>query len=432
MKRTLLVLLLALPAALLALAQPRPALSCPEVPGLAPLLKPGNVHNRLTRGTHWNADYEPMGYLLRESIGEKRIISLNVAYGGGEAWVCFGSTPSSCGIKPLGGRAGEEHGVVLWEEPDGEAYHGHYHVGRLTASIPARGTPPTVAITIDDLPYAGGPQRLEEATRTAEAFVEALARYEAPASGFVTGVNVMIEGQTDARLDVLRRWRDGGIHLDNHSFSHRSFHQIPQTAYLDDATQGLLFPDYLMREKSDSVRFYRHPFNHTGNTKAARHAFDRFLEERGLLLAPFTVEHADYLFNQLYVNAREKADSAAMTRIGEAYLAQLDTAFTFAEDLAQETFGRAIPQVFLIHANAINAAYLVPMLDRLQARGYRFVSLDEAVRDPAYDTPDHYVGNYGISWLHRWRETLNLENRLRHEPDPPRWIIDAYRALQDQ
>ena len=392
----------------------------------------GNVHNRLTRGTRWKTDYEPMGFLLARSIEATRIVSLNVAHSGGEAWVCFGSTPSDCGIKPLKGRAGDGQGVVLLEEPDGEAYHGHYHVGRLTASLPAAGTPPTVAITIDDLPYAGGPQRLEDATRTAEAFVEALARYEAPASGFVTGANVMVEGQTDARLDVLRRWRDGGIRLENHSFSHRSFHQIPQTAYLDDAAQGLLFPEYLMRERSDSVRFYRHPFNHTGNTETTRHTFDTFLEKRGLLLAPFTVEHADYLFNQLYVDARERADSAAMTRIGKAYLAQLDTAFTFAERLAEETFGRAIPQVFLIHSNAINAAYLAQMLDRLQARGYRFVSLDEAVRDPAYDTPERYLGNYGISWLHRWRAALNLENRLRHEPDPPRWIIDAYRRLQDQ
>lgn len=569
MKRTLLVLLLVLPVALTAWAQPRPALSCPDVPGLAPLLKPGhvvllgemhgtnespaflldavcaalrdglgvtvglemprsesarvdafltspggteaeqrllqgpiwqssyqdgrasramldlierlrayraaglpvrvvliddpsapqgrdramseriqdalaaapdnlflnitgNVHNRLTRGTRWNADYEPMGYLLRQSMDASRIISLNVAHGGGEAWVCFGNTPSSCGIKPMRGRGDEGHGVVLLEEPEGQPYHGSYHVEQLTASIPAKGTPPTVAITIDDLPYAGGPQRLDDAMRTAEAFVTALTRYEAPASGFVTGANVMIDGQTDARLDVLRRWRDGGIHLDNHSFSHRSFHQIPQIAYLDDAAQGLLFPESLMREKSDSVRFYRHPFNHTGNTKAARQAFDMFLEKRGLLLAPFTVEHADYLFNRLYVDARERADSAAMTRIGEAYLAQLDTAFTFAEALAQETFGRAIPQVFLIHANAINAAYLDQMLDRLQARGYRFVSLDEAVRDPAYDTPDRYLGNYGISWLHRWREALDLENRLRHEPDPPRWILDAYRKLQDE
>ena len=43
MKLKLLVLLLLLPATLGVAAQPRPALSCPDVPGLAPLLKPGHI-----------------------------------------------------------------------------------------------------------------------------------------------------------------------------------------------------------------------------------------------------------------------------------------------------------------------------------------------------------------------------------------------------
>ncbi len=392
----------------------------------------GNVHNRLTRGTRWNAAYEPMGYLLRRAVDAQRIVSLDVAHAGGEAWVCFGGTPASCGVKRLRERGGDEEGVVLFDERDGQPYSGRYQVGRLTPSLPASGPRPAVALTIDDLPYAGGPQRLEDAAGTAEAFVAALARYEAPASGFVTGASVMIDGQIDARLDVLRRWQDGGVRLENHSFSHRSFHQIPLADYLDDAAQGLLFPEHLMRAQGDSVRYYRHPFNHTGKTEAARQAFDVFLEERGLRLAPFTVEHADYAFNQLYVDARARGDSIVMHRIGEAYLAQLDTAFAFAERLADETFGRAIPQVFLIHANAINADYLERMLERLQARGYHFASLDQALLDPAYATPERYLGGFGISWLHRWRDALALENRLRDEPDPPRWIIDAYRKLQNQ
>jgi peptidoglycan/xylan/chitin deacetylase (PgdA/CDA1 family) len=394
------------------------------------LVLTGNVHNRLTVGTQWDASYEPMGYLLRRAVDAGRITSLDVAHAGGEAWVCFGSTASDCGVRSIGKRGAEGDGVTLFAKPDAQAYDGHYHVGRLTASLPAAAWTPTVAITIDDLPYVGGPQHLEDAARTAAQFVAALARYEAPASGFVTGAHVLVEGQVDARLDLLRRWRDGGVRLENHSFSHQSFHRLPLAAYLDDAAQGLLFPERIMRERSDSVRFYRHPFNHTGNTEEARRAFDAFLEKRGLRLAPFTVEHADYVFNALYMDARARSDSAAMARIGEAYLAQLDAAFAFAERLADETFGRPIPQTFLIHSNTLNADYLAQMLGRLQARGYRFVSFDEALRDAAYATPTRYVGDYGISWLHRWRHGMGRENRLREEPDPPRWILDAYQQRQ--
>ena len=51
----------------------------------------------------------------------------------------------------------------------------------------------------------------------------------------------------------------------------------------------------------------------------------------------------------------------------------------------------------------------------------------EAMEDEAYGTPDEYVGINGVSWLHRWRKTLGMENRLRLEPDPPRWLIEAAR-----
>jgi hypothetical protein len=39
----------------------------------------------------------------------------------------------------------------------------------------------------------------------------------------------------------------------------------------------------------------------------------------------------------------------------------------------------------------------------IERRGYRWVTLGEAMKDPAYKTPDDFVGTNGPSWLHRWR-----------------------------
>jgi peptidoglycan-N-acetylglucosamine deacetylase len=63
------------------------------------------------------------------------------------------------------------------------------------------------------------------------------------------------------------------------------------------------------------------------------------------------------------------------------------------------------------------------LLRRLRARGYAFVTLDQAAQDPAYQTADNYVGRNGVSWLHRWRVALNLPPRLDGEPDPPQWVL---------
>jgi len=290
----------------------------------------------------------------------------------------------------------------------------------------------TVAITVDDLPYAGAGEALADARRVTDAMTAVLATRGVPAGGFVTGMRVLVEGQVDERMELLREWIRAGATLENHSFSHQSFHRGPGWRYRDDVVQGQLLVARIASEFGDTVRFFRHPFNHAGLTLEARQEFATFLAQRGLEVAPFTVEHGDYLFNRLYVKARAEGDTAMMLRVGSAYLRQLDLAFGFVEELAAETFGRPIPQVFLIHANDINADYLEATLDRLEARGYRFVTLAEAVEDPAYATPDGYSGTAGVSWLHRWREGLGLEDRLPEEPDPPQWVLDAYRAVAEE
>ncbi len=92
------------------------------------LVLTGNVHNRINQGTR-------MGYLLRQALPKTRLVSLNVAHQGGQAWVCLSNKP--CGVQQLGGKADRESGVELFPASARAAYDGQYYVGRLTASLPA-------------------------------------------------------------------------------------------------------------------------------------------------------------------------------------------------------------------------------------------------------------------------------------------------------
>lgn len=286
----------------------------------------------------------------------------------------------------------------------------------------------TAAITLDDLPYAG--QSLDDARHATSALLEALAAHGAFADVFIEGRRVEVDGEADARRDLLRRWRDAGHALQNHGYSHLRYSKTTIPKYLEDIERGYRVVADLLAEAPSSgrVRFFRPPFNDLGKTSAPRAALLKSLGERDVRLAPFTVEHSDWMFNALYEDALARGDTAMARRIGQAYLAQLDTAFAFAERLSIKTFGREIPQVFLIHANRINADYLDTMLERLSARGYAFVSIQKAVSDPAYATPDKYVAQWGISWIHRWRVGLGLPNLLREEPEPPAWLLEAHQA----
>jgi hypothetical protein len=92
----------------------------------------GNIHNRLTIGTRFDADYEPMGFHVRELLPDTDVLSLRITHSGGAAWVCA----PECGVRELEGRPGTM-GVEL-RAPDDGAYTGQLHVGPIHASLPAK------------------------------------------------------------------------------------------------------------------------------------------------------------------------------------------------------------------------------------------------------------------------------------------------------
>ena len=305
--------------------------------------------------------------------------------------------------------------------------------GSLAAPEP---TPPparTIAITFDDLPLAPNADDLATVRRVNETLVGILARRKVPAIGFVNEGKLQVTGERDARIAVLQRWLDAGLSLGNHTFSHLSLRDTPLAEYEDDVIHGEVITRQLLARRGGSPTLYfRHPFTATGPTAEVKDAFESFLHARGYTVAPFTVDSSDYIFNRLLIEALAHQDTANAARVRAAYLDHTDAVITFCEGLSRETFGREIPQILLIHDSELNSGVLGELLDRLAARGYTFISLDEALRDAAYRTPDRYVGRFGPSWLHRWRVGLGLPSRLRDEPDPPQWALDRYQKLTAQ
>lgn len=111
------------------------------VPGGLVVALTGNLHNRLAVGTGWDPEYRPMGLRLAE-MRPARVISLQLAHAGGSAWVCTGSRAADCGVITLGGRS-EQRAAAAIEPAEGvDAARGELFLGRVTASHPARETPP--------------------------------------------------------------------------------------------------------------------------------------------------------------------------------------------------------------------------------------------------------------------------------------------------
>jgi peptidoglycan/xylan/chitin deacetylase (PgdA/CDA1 family) len=285
-----------------------------------------------------------------------------------------------------------------------------------------------VAITIDDLPSVSVlGSDFGQAERTTADLVSALSRHQIPAIGFVNERKLAPDGTLEPRrVALLQQWVDAGLELGNHSYSHPDLNTTSLEAYEADVVEGETITRRLMTSAGKSLRYFRHPFLHTGRTPELRRELAAFLTSRGYRVAPVTIDNSDYVFAAAFDRVSATGNSAGAERIAAAYIEYMDAVTAYYEQQAVAIVGRDIAQTLLIHANALNAATLDRLAARLEARRYRFVPLDRALRDAAYELRDTYVGPGGISWLHRWAITAGKPPALfRGEPVVPDWINSA-------
>ena len=283
----------------------------------------------------------------------------------------------------------------------------------------------SVAITIDDLPGVGVHLTLPRLVDVNRRMMQALRQAKAPASVFVNEGKLHVEGETDERTKIIREWLEAGFTVGNHTFSHKGLTATPLKEWEDDVVRGETILKELLGARGGKLVWFRHPFTQTGPTAEIRQQANEFLGKRGYRVAPVTIEYSDWIFAALHEDAAYRPDKEGMDRISDAYLDYFDLMMGWYEGLSKETFDREIPQVLLLHANALNAVALPDLLEHLKDRGYRFITLEEALADKAYESPDGFIGRYGPSWYHRWRLGLNLPDRFKAEPDPPGWILEA-------
>ena len=288
-----------------------------------------------------------------------------------------------------------------------------------------------VAVTFDDLPAVAYVVRTDDAReRITDALLSAVQRHSVPAIGFVNeGALVSNDSINGRRVTLLRRWIESGLELGNHTYSHRGLHRSSLGDYLEDIARGDSVTSVLLASVGRRPRYFRHPFLHSGRDLETRQTVERFLADRGYRIAPVTIDNSDYIFASAYERATARADTAERNRIATAYVSYMEAVFEYYERQSVALLGRELPQVLLLHANLLNAEHFDALARMIARRGYRFVSLDRALADPAYRSKDSYTGPSGISWLHRWALTEGRQGSFfAGEPTVPDDIMKAASA----
>src|SRR6185295_13894416 len=213
-----------------------------------------------------------------------------------------------------------------------------------------------IAVTFDDLPAVSTKRDIATWKEITTKLLKTISSNRIPAIGFVNENKLISDGQrNEGRAALLRMWVNAGLELGNHTYSHRSLNSTPLEEFESDTIRGEQTVTGLLTEKGKKLRYFRHPFLHTGRSLETKKAFESFLAGRGYTVAPVTIDNSDWIFARAYDNARDANDPGAMNQVADAYVPYMERKMEYWERQSVALFGRELKQILLVHANSINA-----------------------------------------------------------------------------
>ncbi len=262
-----------------------------------------------------------------------------------------------------------------------------------------------VAITIDDLPAHGplpsGTTREDVTRQILTAFKEA----NVPeVYGFINAGKLQAHPED---LKVLQLWREAGQPLGNHTLDHMSLNSNPAAEFEQNVAKNEPTLQELMGSKD--WRWFRYPYLDEGDTLEKRHAIRAYLKDHHYRIAQVTLDFEDYAWNGPYARCSEKKDEKAVAWLKESYLNTATEYMKLGRELSQQLFHRDIKHVLLMHIGAFDAQMLPQLLAQMKQQGFKFITLEEAQKDPVYEIDPDVVMKEGTILQEQILEARHLQ-----------------------
>jgi peptidoglycan/xylan/chitin deacetylase (PgdA/CDA1 family) len=289
-----------------------------------------------------------------------------------------------------------------------------------------------ITVTIDDLPWQRMVAMSPDALRTRHAaLLDQLRLGGVPVVGFINEDRLEIDGVVQPeRVAMLEAWLDNGYLLGNHTYGHVDVHEVGIPAFQDAILRGERVLRPMLATRGQTPQWFRHPYLRAGRTAEDKAAITDFLATHGYRVAPVTVDNSEWIWASAYAQVLDTQGdtperAALLERLRLGYVPYMLNKIDYYEQQSQALLGYVLPQTLLLHANELNAEAYAELIAGIKRRGYRFVTLDDAMRDPAYTREDGYYGRFGPSWLHRWAMAEKKPKDFYvGEPVVPKWVLD--------
>lgn len=257
-------------------------------------------------------------------------------------------------------------------------------------------------LTFDTVP-AMKPMGFWSAREISNMILRALAKNNIKAAGFV--VAEKIEDDPTGYI-ILEDWASQGHILGNQTFGNVDLNELSPEDFLQHAEDGQR-PIWATAKKYHfNFRYFRFPQLHEGNTPGKKKDVRRALADGGYEIVPVTVKTSDFRFNRAFINNQKSQES--LDQLKAAYLRHIGRMLDYAEKQSSLVFDRQVTQILWLHAGIATAFWLEDLIAMLRGRGYEFVSLPDALKDPAFKALETYAGPLGLSFFDRVAATRGL------------------------
>ena len=255
----------------------------------------------------------------------------------------------------------------------------------------------------------------KESDAMARLLIAKLTQYKIPAVGFVLG-GAISDGDKlyPVRANIVRLWRDAGFEIGIGNYKHVWFFDTPFEEYTAGVEKNERIVKKILAEKNLPLRYFSYPYLNTGKSIEDKNKFEEWLKERNLTPVKYTIDNNEWVYSYAYDMARNDNDVNTMNQIRTEFIGYMTKMFDHFETYSKEMFGRDIAQTMVLTPSRLVADSSDELFGMIQKRGYQFVSMDEAQKDEAYQTPETFTGKSGISWFERWQ--MAKGKKLLDEP----------------
>jgi len=273
----------------------------------------------------------------------------------------------------------------------------------------------SISITIDDVPNTSKYQK----DGFTPVLLNVLDSLNVPFTIFINEEKVYKTDSLVKNKQLLEAWIKNDLALiGNHTYSHPRYSDIGLGRFVQDIEKGETLTKEYVSKHHKELNYFRFPFNDLGNDSLQHVSIQNVLSRKGYIIAPFTVESSDWMFDFVYQYYLNKGQLREARKIGEQYVDKTIELVRFYDSLANKIYHRPVKHIYLCHDNAINADYMAKIVYRLEHEKYKVISFEEALTDPIYKQADIYHKKWGISWLYRWMDTQKERVKwMRKEPD---------------